>query len=136
MEEDGKVQNKKYSMIGQLGRTSDKKEHGEGELGSYRPDPLLQGGKPPLFRNMESLKMMQNSQKEEFVRAKPSDRSKGGRNSTQWSKVWRISMLILTCLLLFVPGTVWFEGVEGVLGEEPNVSRFGRGCLAQDIYNS
>ena len=105
MEEDGKVQNKKYSMRGQLGRTSDKKEQGEGELGSYRPDPLLQGGKPPLFRNMESLKMMQNSQKEEFVRAKPSDSYKVGRNSktrsngvrdkqksSQLSKVWRADM--------------------------------------------
>ena len=107
--------------------TTDKKEQGEGESGSYRSDPhLLQEEKPPLFRNQESLRIIQDYQHEELVRAKPSERSRGGRNSTQWSKVWRISILILTC----------FEGVEGVLTEEPNVSRFGGGCLAQDIYNS
>ena len=132
-DQDGTVQNKKYSRIGQLGGTRDKKEQGEGESGSYRSDlHLLQEEKPPLFRNQESLRIIQDSQNIELVRAKPSDRSKGEWNCTQWSKVWRISMLILTCLLLFVPGTVWFEGVEGVLVEEMNVSRFGGGCLAQE----
>ena len=62
------VQIEKYSRIGQLGGTSDKEEHGEGELGSYRPDPpLLQERKNPVFRNPNSMKIMRNSQNEEFV---------------------------------------------------------------------
>ena len=118
-EEDGKVQNEKYSRIEQLGGTSDQKEQGEGESGSNRPDPhLLREGKPTLFRNLESLRIVRDSQNEDFVHAKPSDRSKVWQNSTtknhiprdkkkssQWSKIWRVSMLILTCLLLLVPGT-------------------------------
>ena len=89
-EKDGKVQNEKYSRIDQLGRTSDKKGQGEGKSGSYRPDPpLLQEGKTPLFRNLESLKIMQDSQNEEFVHAKWSDNYKVGRNSTTRSHVVR-----------------------------------------------
>ena len=82
-DDDGQVQNKKYSRIGQLGGTRDNKEQGEGESGSYRSDPhLLQEEKPPLFRNQESLRIIQDSQNEELVRAKPSDRSKGGGGGT------------------------------------------------------
>ena len=58
-EEDGKVQNEKYSRIGQLGGMRDKKEQGKGKSGSYRSNPhLLQEGKPPLFRNQESLRII------------------------------------------------------------------------------
>ena len=46
-EEDGNVQNKKYSRIGQLGRTSDKKKQGEeSQVPTDQTPPCCKRGKP------------------------------------------------------------------------------------------
>ena len=78
-EEDGKVQNEKYSRIRQLGRTGDKEE-GEG---LYRPIPhLIQELISPLLGNLENVEILRGSRNEEFLRAESSDHSLGGRSST------------------------------------------------------
>ena len=79
---------------------------------------LLYTRTPFSWETRNERLIIQDSHKEGFVRAKMSDRSKVRGNSTtenhisrdkkkssQWSKVWRVSILILTCLLLLVPGT-------------------------------
>ena len=81
-EEDGNVQNKKYSRIGQLGKTGDKEEgNGKRGEGLYKPKPpLIQEEIIPLLGNLE--KILSGSQNEELIHEKLSDHSPGGQNST------------------------------------------------------
>ena len=113
-EEEGAVQNEKYSRIGQLRRTGDKEE-GEGESGKglYRTKPLLvQEVITPLLGNLENVERLHCSQNEEFLRAKLSDNSPSGRSSTtripvvrnkrkfnQLNSIWRANMWLILILL-------------------------------------
>ena len=62
-DQDGTVQNDKYSRIGQLGSTS-VKEEGEGKRGKglYRSKPpLLQEVISPLLRNLENVERLRDA---------------------------------------------------------------------------
>ena len=120
-DEEGAVQNEKYSRIGQLRRTGDKEE-GEGERGKglYRTKPpLVQEVITPLLGNLENVERLRGSQNEEFLRAKSSDNSSSGRSSTtripgvrnkrkcnQLNSIWRANMWLILMLLSWFTGAV------------------------------
>ena len=119
-DQEGTVQNEKYSRIGQL-RTGDKEE-GEGERGEglYRTKPpLVHEVISPLLAHLENVERLRNSRDEEFLRTKSSDNSLSRRSSTtripgvrnnrkcnQLNTMWRANMWLILMLLSWLTGAV------------------------------
>ena len=147
-DQEGTVQNEKYSRIGQL--TTGEKEEGEGkrEDGLYRTKPslvheVLFPTKPslvhevisPLLSDLENVERLRDLRDEEFLRTKSSDNSLSRRSSTtripgvrnnrkcnQLNTMCRANMWLILMLLSWLMGAVMSTNVPQMEGR-----------LAQDI---